>query len=374
MTKTKVKILVVDDLPANLRAFERILHGLHAEVICVESGNDALAMVMKHAFAVILMDVEMPGMDGIETTQLIRQDKAYRNIPIIFVAAHDDSEDLLIRGYASGAVDYLYKPLRQTIVASKVRVFLQLEDQRQELIKSRRAMADFAHAASHDLKAPLRHIASYTELLRDGAEESPEEQQQWLNYIHSASTRLSLLIDGMLEFASTGSNGITPVQVDLNCVMRDVLDDLDRIISESDATIAVDELPTVLGENQLLYQVFQNIIGNALKYRRKGVAPVITISNKYVGDSAHIAFSDNGIGFKQERADWIFKPFSRLVALKDYDGSGIGMATVAKIIDLLGGKVTAVGEVGVGSTFTVTLPHAPTAPSRLRSTKVEKYS
>lgn len=356
MTKTKPKILVVDDLTANLRAFERILRGLNAEIISVESGNDALAMVMIHDFAVILMDVEMPEMDGIETAQLIHQDEAYSRIPIILVTAHDDCADLLVRGYAAGAVDYLHKPLRQSIVASKVRVFLQLEEQRQELIQSRRAMSDFAHAASHDLKTPLRHISSYTELLLEDEQESAEDRQHYLTYIHEASKRLSCLIDGMLEFASTGSNGVTVGCVALDSVMQDVLADLDDVVEESGATVTVDGLPSVRGDAQLLYQVFQNIIGNALKYRREGVTPEIAVSHSYVDDMVSIEFSDNGIGFEQERAQWIFQPFSRLVAPTEFDGSGIGMATVAKIVDLLGGEVTAVGKVNVGSTFTVSLP------------------
>lgn len=358
------KLLAVDDVVANLVTLERVLEELDVEVIRANSGDEALRCVVKHDFALILMDVLMPGLSGVETAELIRQDPPSANIPIIFITAQDPSDELTFRGYAVGAVDHLYKPLHAEVLLSKVRVFLRLYNQRAQLEAARQDFEQFAHMASHDLRAPLRQIRCLTEIItadhNDGMDADGREIQQRIVDVVGRAERL---VSGLLAFARGGQVLPNSGPVELGEVFEDVMLDLAELVEQSGARVDLEKLPTVYGDRGLLYQVFQNIVANAIKYRRPDVPLEVTVGASETPAETTITVSDNGLGFSQHKAKQMFRPFTRLVGRETAEGSGIGLATVKRIVEKHGGTVEAFGEPDKGARFIVRLPTSQPAPA-----------
>ncbi len=368
----RANVLVVDDRQENLIAMQKVLENVDVELLLASSGEEALSLLISHEVAVILLDVEMPVMDGIETATLIRGNQDTEHVPIIFVTATQRAEGYFTAGYDAGAVDFLTKPINEEILRSKVAVFLDLhrknqalkqkaqdlEDAQQELERSNSALGVFASAAAHDLRAPVRHVLAWTEmLLADEAETLTDNALECLGVIEESARRMHDLISALLQYARVDANPPDMTLVDLNDVVTAVCADLHEVVTETGAQMTVEELPTITGNQALIQQLFQNLVGNALKYHRTDAAPEIRITSGIdaSGATAEISVIDNGIGFDESLAEAIFEPFRRLVSMSDFEGSGIGMATAKKIVDLHGGTIDATNNSGHGSTFKVTL-------------------
>lgn len=372
-------ILSVDDRPANLLAVSTLLKELDAEVVEASSGQQALEIALaRDDISVILLDVQMPGMNGFETAETLRRMESTKHVPILFVTANSTEAEHIFQGYEAGAVDYLPKPIPGHILTSKVRVFLDMAAQRQRLVdvvgdlkesrkelkRSNAALQEFAHAAAHDLKAPIRHIAAWVDMLReDEGEELKPGTISMLDRIEKSAQRMHDLVDGMLTFATLDARAPVLEKVDLNEVLASVIDEFSDTISDCNATIELEKLPSVMGHSGLLLRLFQNLISNCLKYRRLDVDLEVTVSAGELPRTQastcqfFIQVKDNGSGFSQEHADLIFQPFKRLVG-SSIEGSGIGMASASKIAQLHGGDISAQGQVDKGATFTVRLPRA----------------
>ncbi|NQY92232.1 MAG: response regulator [Deltaproteobacteria bacterium] len=382
-------ILVVDDRPENLLAMKKLLRGLAAEIVLAASGPEGLEIALGRSdIALILLDVQMPDMDGFETAEILRFNQSTKDIPIVFVTAAGDDAQRLFKGYDSGAVDFLPKPIPEKVLLSKVQVFLDLGHQRGELLRnqsaleatvaelescqrelerSNAALKDFAYGAAHDLQAPLRHIRFWIGSALKKQESGGDSVTQILEEVDRSSERMQRLVTGLLDYALVGSDEPDFVDLDLSDVLRNVLDDLDEAIAESGATVTTSDLPTVRGESMQLRRLFQNLVGNALKYRREGVLPDIQI--RAVGDPVsemcQIEVTDKGIGFESEQEKLIFQPFRRLVSHSRYSGSGIGMATAKNIVAVHGGELWATAVAGQGATFSLTLQRSAVEPCLL---------
>ncbi len=225
------------------------------------------------------------------------------------------------------------------------------------LAESNRDLQDFAHIASHDLQEPLRKISAFSERLGDKYADSLDERgQDYLERISSASGRMQQLIRSLLDYSRVNSRGGDIVEVDLDEVANSVLSDLEVAFEQAEAVICLGDLPTVRCDQTQMRQLFQNLIGNALKFRREGVVPRLSVHAE-TDDAGHtLTFADNGIGFEQEFADTIFAPFQRLHARTEYAGSGIGLSVCRRIVERIGGSIYATSAPGEGATFTVTLP------------------
>lgn len=367
-------ILVVDDRPQNLIAMKVVLRSLEADLVCVTTGREAIEVARTCSdLAVILLDVQMPEMDGFETAEALRQQEASRGVPIIFVTAGADSQGAAFRGYECGAVDFLAKPITDFILLSKVRVFLELslkqtsleraldalEASKAELTESNAALQVFAQAAAHDLKAPLRHILFHSDvILEDFGDDLQDEVTEEVQAIVHTTTRMHGLVNGLLSYATVGSVRREFTAVDTMAILESVLRERAAEVEGSGARIELGELPAVYGDPLLLHQVFQNLIGNSLKYCHSDVMPHIQVSCIPSGSNSSccISFTDNGIGFEPDDAERIFEPLKRLVSSTEYEGSGIGLASVKRLVGLLGGNIVAHGEPGKGATFELTLP------------------
>ena len=406
------KILLVDDREDNLLSIETILEPDGYKFVKANSGRQALKILLtEYDFAMILMDVKMPNLNGFETAALIYEREKLKHIPIIFITANNYGEENIFKGYQSGAVDYIYKPINPGLLRAKVSVFIDLYRktrmlfaQEQKLIainknleleiNERKASEDqvkklnlqlleniaslesankdldrFAFMASHDLQEPLRKIRMFSDRLASKYKAVlDEEGDLTILRIQKAAERMQSLITDILSFSKISIQKASFSKSDLNLIVKDVLADIYDSVNEKNAQFLIDPLPSLYVSPGLMQPLFHNLISNALKYAKKDVSPIIKIrtemsegiSNTNTKESTHkycrILIEDNGIGFEQKYAEEIFGMFKRLHHNKDYEGTGIGLALCKKIVEQHNGFISARSTVDQGSIFIVSLP------------------
>jgi two-component system sensor histidine kinase/response regulator len=383
----RVNILLVDDQPANLVALEAMLQGLGQNLVKAESGREALKWLLTHEFAVILLDVKMPEMDGFETATLIRQRDKSRHTPILFLTAADSTQTQVVRGYAVGAVDYLVKPVVPEFVRSKVAVFVELAkktellrrqaqllveseqaarhlaETRAELVRDlehkNRELESFSYAVSHDLRAPLRRIDSFSRaVLESQGDRLDESGQRFLARVREASQHMSQLIDDVLYLSRVSRADLREQEVDLSSLAGLVLSRLKESEPERRVELKIRPGVVVTGDGQLLRIALENLLENAWKFTAKESDSRIEFGMAHASGEPTYFVRDNGAGFDMIYADRLFGPFQRLHPQNEFPGSGIGLATVQRIIHRHGGRVWAEGLVGQGATFHFTLGRA----------------
>jgi len=400
------KILLVDDREDNLLAFESILARPDYTLVKATSGRSALKLLLADVdYALILMDVNMPTLDGFETAHMIYDREKLRHVPIIFITAHHFGEEHVYKGYQNGAVDYIYKPINASLLQAKVSVFVdlyqknhQLVQQEQKLLTMNKAllaeveerkksedkikslniqllqtidkmeMANkdldrFAFIASHDLQEPLRKIRIFGgRLSKKYANNLDDEAKVYLEGLQKSADRMVVLIQDILAFSKMSFEKGEFVPSDLNELLEQTLTDLDLAIQEKNATINIEKLPQLRIDPNLVHPLFTNLIGNAIKYAKPNIPPVVRIysdHDEHPGDKyCRIFVQDNGIGFEQKYANQIFEIFNRLHSQSEYEGTGIGLALCKRIVEKHEGFISAISTPGEGSTFIVSLPSA----------------
>ncbi len=371
----QIRVLVVDDDSANLVAMQKLLKPFQGiQVDYAGSGEEALNFITQEDYGLLLLDVRMPEMDGFELAEVIRTDPETARIPIIFVTAELTDLKSTFRGYEVGAVDYLAKPIDPVVFTGKVRVFLDLEQQRCELVslvhqlreqqelvkKSNQDLERFAYAASHDLRAPLEKVRRTLGLYRHYHEPESEKEEKLLETCDRGLKHMSGLIESLLGLASLRTDMDDGHEVDMRMVLHDVRDciahKLDLVGAELDLG---SNLMNVRGDETLLNQVFTNLVDNSINYRRNEVPLHIQIESFSQSPmQVQYRITDNGMGFRDEDATRIFDPFSRLVTQKERAGYGLGLAVVRRIIEAFDGQIEAHGKPGEGAEFLITLPAA----------------
>ena len=406
------KILIVDDREDNLLSITSLLEPSGYQLVRANSGREALKTLLhEYDFALILMDVQMPNLNGFETAALIYEREKLRHIPIIFITAHSQDEENTFKGYKTGAVDYIYKPINPELLRAKVSVFVelyrknhQLVAQEQKLIAINKSLENeikerkmseekikllnlqllqnidklevanrdldrFAFMASHDLQEPLRKINLFSERLdSEYGDKIDEDGRRYINRIQNASSRLQSLIKDVLTFSKIPSDQSSFSKCDLNQLLAEVVSELESTIQEKNAVVKIEELPTLYVNPNLMRLLYFNLINNSLKYSKKDVAPLIriysepaTVNEKLNGVETkkkycRIFVSDNGIGFEQEFSEQIFDMFRRLHNHTEYEGTGIGLTLCKKIVEVHNGFISAKSALGEGATFIVSLP------------------
>jgi light-regulated signal transduction histidine kinase (bacteriophytochrome) len=226
-----------------------------------------------------------------------------------------------------------------------------------KLAQSNKELEQFAYVASHDLQEPLRMVASYIQLLqRRYKGQLTSEADEFINYAVDGVVRMKTLINDLLIYSRVNTKEFPPESVDCNVIVEKTLVNLKAAIDESNATINVDPLPTLHANSLQISQLFQNLISNAIKFRREGVPPVVNITAKHAGNEWLFTVSDNGIGIDKEFSDKIFVIFQRLHNASEYPGTGIGLAICKRIVERLGGHIWVEAEPNKGSTFNFTIP------------------
>ncbi|MES2559386.1 MAG: response regulator [Bacteroidota bacterium] len=416
------KILLVDDREDNLMSIETLLETEGYAFTKANSGRQALKILLSEFdFALILMDVKMPSLSGFETASLIYEREKLKHIPIIFITANSYGDENIFKGYRAGAVDYIYKPIKPELLKAKVSVFIDLyrknhillaQEQKlitinknleeeiserkiseervkalnQQLLESierleaaNKELDRFAFMASHDLQEPLRKIRMFSDRLFSKYEHVlDEEAMMFIDRIQKAGTRMQTLIKDILTFSKISLEKDTFENSDLNGIMEEVISDLQSTVEEKGATIIVDKLPSLFVSPGLMRPLFNNLIGNALKYCKKDVNPVIKIyadtisfeSKKRSGTPDkywRIYVEDNGIGFEQKYAEQIFGMFKRLHSSTEIEGTGIGLTLCKKIVEEHNGFISAKSSVNEGATFIVSMPFSVPQSTTKRS-------
>ena len=377
-------VLMVDDRPDNLLALEAILQPLEVRLVRAMSGEEALKRLLSDEFAVILLDVQMPGMDGFETAAHIKQRERTRDVPIIFLTAISREVQHQLRGYDAGAVDYLAKPFEPEVLRAKVAVFIDLwaknqllqrqsellalrlqeRDQAQEALarqameleRSNAELEQFAHVVSHDLQEPLHTLSGFLELLSEQhANELDEEGRLYVQRAMSGADRMRGLVRDLLEYARVSTRAQPFGRVDMQAAVDAVLAELHDEIDAAGATVTAEGLPTVQGDLFQLSQLFRNLLENALKFRNEA-APVVSVTCERTEDEWLFWVRDNGIGIDPRYGIHVFTIFQRLHGRDDYAGTGVGLAISKKIVERHGGRIWVESAANDGATFFFTLP------------------
>ncbi len=249
----KPNILIVDDRKENLLATEKVLRPLHAAIFKASSGNEALTLILRHRFAVVLLDVQMPDMDGFETATLMQERESMHGVPIIFVTAISKEDRYATRAAEIGAVDYVFKPINSEILKSKVKVYLDLYMQREEILKlnnhlrqSNEELERFAYICSHDMQEPVRMMNTFAGLLVEDEVALPAaKRNEYLKFITNNAERMRNMIHDILTFARIGREEINVERVDCNEIAQEILSEFASIIDEKSARVTCGDLPTV---------------------------------------------------------------------------------------------------------------------------------
>jgi len=475
----KVNILLVDDRRENLLALEGILKSLDQNLVHAMSGAQALKFLLRNDAAVILLDVEMPDMDGFQAATLIREREKTRHTPIIFLTAISKSDVHVSQGYSLGGVDYIFKPFVPDVLKSKVAAFVDMFKQRQEaqrqsaLLKSERdfvsAVLDtvasfvlvldfqgqilrvnraweemmgykfaevkghyfwdyvedteqakeflkanrvgaeceevwltkgktrrrvslcstilgndlkgdghyvvtgrditelrqrteelegFTYSVSHDMRAPVRAIDGFTRILIEEYSNSlDEEGRRLLAIVRQNTEKMGELIDGLLALSRLGREKIMFTDIDMNQLATSAFEEQKAAGGRHrDIEFKVAPLPAAYGDKRLITQVFQNLLSNAIKFTRRTEQPRIDVGYESGAGEDIYFVRDNGVGFDMQHAQKLFGTFQRLHAANEFEGSGIGLATVQRIVARHGGHVWAEAKPNNGATFYFALP------------------
>ena len=391
LSNIQAKLLIVDDLPENLLALEALIKREDRIVYKALSADEALSLLLQHEFAMAILDVQMPGMNGFELAELMRGTEKTKNIPIVFVSAGGRELNYAFKGYESGAVDFLYKPLDIHAVKSKVNVFVELyrqskamKQQVEELEQSRREQEallkqlqstqleleqavrmrdDFMSIVAHEVRTPLNGLILETQLrkmhlARDNAAAFT------LDKMHAMVDRderqikcLIRLIEDMLDVSRirTGKLSIRPTRFDLSALVRDLLQNFAPQIDAAESSVTLEAEQPVLGswDEFRIEQVMSNLLTNALRY---GAKSPITVKVYSESGQAWVEVRDLGIGIGEENQKRIFQQFERVTAKHAVAGLGLGLFISEQIVAAHGGFITVESRIGEGALFRVCLP------------------
>ena len=396
-TMPPASILVIDDNRENLRLLAKVLTRQGYAVRAIPDGRLALASVQAKPPDLILLDVQMPGLDGYKVCTQLKTDERTRNIPVIFISIATEVLDK-VKAFSVGGVDYITKPFQveevlarvethltlrdlqrslleknaqlEQEIAERERVEKQLQQQATKLEETNAELYQYAYVVSHDLKTPLRAIHNYADFLRQDLEATlAGGQKAYLDGLACAVQEAEELVEDLLELSRVGRHSVPTEMIGIGAFLRELVASLD-LTANAEILIASD-WPTIYVEPVLLRQIFQNLIDNAIKFNdaplkrvELGWRPTPSLSSDGDGEGAggegrrvyEFFVRDNGIGIDPRYHEQIFGVFERLHAREEYEGTGIGLAIVKKAASKLGGSVRVESKLDEGSTFFVALP------------------
>ncbi|MGE3262013.1 MAG: ATP-binding protein [Bacteriovoracia bacterium] len=395
MNVKDIKVLLVDDREENLLALEGLLKGSVGQVVRARSGREALESLLQHEFAVAVVDVQMPEMDGFELAELMRGNERTRTVPIIFVTAGAHSRSSTFRGYESGAVDFLNKPLDPHVVKSKIQVFIELAKQgqlvKEQLAETQEALRDrdsalkaarealqsrdeFLSIASHELKTPLTSLFLQLQMMdrilkkNIGLSDDSKSRETFAKYLERftgsidnalrQSTKLSSLLDELLDLTRIrlGKLSLQKSEVDVYQLVSEAFDRINALAQKAKIEMAFDCPKGLTGfwDPVRIDQVISNLLTNGIKY---GGGSAVTMTVKKAGmDAVVISVEDRGPGIPHELQDKIFERFERAVSGNQISGLGLGLYISRQIAEAHQGSIQVRSEEGKGACFEVTLP------------------
>lgn len=359
----KAHILIVDDQAANVLLMEKILHG--AGYVSVTATTNPLAVGELHRtnrYDLILLDLQMPGMDGFQVMEELKAIESDGYLPVLVITAQPEHK---LRALQAGARGFITKPFDVAEALQRVHntlevrlLYLESTQLYNQLRESNKELQAFNYSVSHDLRAPLRHILGYVSILQqDAGPRLSAKNRGFLTTIFQSATRMGNLIDDLLSFSRVGRVELHKTEVDLNKLIEDTLGDFREETQGRRILWEIHPLPEVQADRALLRMVLVNLLSNAVKFTGMRAEAKIEIGCVPNGNRETILFiRDNGDGFDPEYSGKLFGVFQRLHTQQEFEGTGIGLANVQRIIQRHGGRVWAEGVVDGGATFYFALP------------------
>lgn len=368
-------ILIVDDSPENIISLKKVLEKNDFEVDTALSGEEALKKILRKSYVLIILDVQMPGMDGFEVAEVISGYSKAKETAIIFLSAASANVNLITRGYSSGGLDYISKPVDMNILLLKVKTFYRIYEQSRALNEMQIALRaeiefrkeaerkkdEFISIASHELKTPMTSIKGYIQLLERSLDKNDiDTVRTRLHKVQNQVEKLNLLIADLLDISKIES-GKLKLNRKYFC-FENLLEHILEVVQQNNPQVKIIKKGLVegkvYGDEMRLEQVIMNFITNAIKYGPDGKE--IHINAELNGDQINFSVRDFGIGMSEDHEQKIFEKFYRIEETSErFQGLGIGLYICQEIIDRHHGKIGVNSKLGEGSTFYFNIPQHP---------------
>ena len=365
-------ILIVDDTPENLISLKKVLEKNGFQVDTAASGEEALKKVLKNSYVLIILDVQMPGMDGFEVAQAITGYSKAKETAIIFLSAANTEGKFIKQGYSSGGLDYITKPVEMNILLLKVKTFYRLNDQSRTLKEMQKALLEeieyrkeaenkkdeFISIASHELKTPLTSIKGYLQLLDRNIESSSVETiKNQLRKVQAQVEKLNDLISELLDISRIegGELRFNKKEISIDVLLSNVIETIHETNPDIAITLNSKATKKIFADEMRIEQVVVNFLTNSIKYSPKNKE--IHINVRFCDDQLYVGVKDFGIGIPQEHLGKVFEKFYRVEDTSlQFQGLGIGLYICKQIIERHGGKIGVESIAGQGSEFYFYLP------------------
>ncbi|MEP6667857.1 MAG: response regulator [Chthoniobacter sp.] len=362
------RILIVDDEAPQMKALCETLRDHDYETVGFTTGQAALVALRETKFDLLLTDLMMPGMDGIALLRAARETDPHL-VGILMTGA--GSIATAVEAMKAGALDYILKPFELRVilpVLSRALAMRRLRLENAELEKrvrertaelevANKELEAFSYSVSHDLRAPLRAIDGFSSILdRDFRHGMPDEAGRLLDRVTTSARRMGQLIDDLLRFSRLGRQALARRPVNTSNLVQAVLQDLRKLQGDRNIEVDVGDLPECVGDPSLLQQVFYNLLANAFKYTSRKKEAKVNVGHRMENGEGVFFIQDNGAGFDMQYVDKLFGVFQRLHRDEQFEGTGVGLSIVQRIVHRHGGRVWAEGELDCGATFSFTLP------------------